>query len=520
VVLQSLGLHLEALASFEKALSLRGDAPTWNATGHQLFHAGRLEEALHAFDQAIAVDPNLSEAHCNRGSTLIRLNRFSEALQSCERAAALTPQNAAAHDYCGVALTQLGRYEDALQWHDRAIALSPNEAALHSNRAATLVRLERTEEALASSERAIALAPELADAHVNRGFALTKLGRHAIALQAYEQGLTLEPDLADAHLGRGYTLQLLGDLREGWKEFDFRWKQPFAEANRHSNIPAWRGDTPLAGKRILLWSEQGFGDTLQFCRYAPLVAGLGTQVILEVQPSHRELLRRLDGVSGVFAQGEPLPPCDAQAPLMDLPLAFDTGLETIPAGVPYLSADPALVDRWWQRLGHACGPRIGLVCSGNPRHKNDASRSIRLEQVLPLTDIGDWTLLQREVRPADEPALGAGKIRDLRHELTDFAQAAAVVACMDLIISVDTAAAHLAGAMGKPVWILLPYVPDCRWLLERADSPWYPTARLFRQEALNEWSGVIARVRAALEQWSSMASRSASMTTVQSPGTG
>ena len=451
--------------------------------------------------QAIEVNPDHAAAHMNLGSAFRELRQLDQALASYDRAIALRPDFADAHSNRGNALRELGRLEHAVASCDRAIGLMPDLAEAHSNRGNALRDLGRAEEALASCDRAVALMPDLAEAHCNRANALVDLRRMDEALTAYERAIAMRPDFANAHLNEGFCRLLMGDFERGLKKYEWRWQlDPRSPARRNFRQPLWLGSEPLAGKAVLLHAEQGLGDTIQFCRYARLVAERGARVLLEVQSEVRPLLNDLEGVSGIYTKGESLAPFDYHCPLLTLPLAFNTRLETIPAEVPYLFSDPEKKARWQARLGDKMSPRIGLVWSGSARHDDDRNRSLplaRLIQAIPPQM--QLYSLQKVVREADHPLLRSRP--DFAHfgdELQDFSDTAAIASQMDLVISADTSVAHLAGALGKPVWILLPFAPDWRWLLNRSDSPWYPTARLFRQPAPGSWDDVLYNVTTAL----------------------
>jgi tetratricopeptide (TPR) repeat protein len=363
--------------------------------------------------------------------------------------------------------------------------------------------LTRYEEALASHERAVALAPNSAIAHSNYGLALHHMKRFEETAASYERALAIEPDLAHAHYNEAYYRLLTGDLPLGWEKLE--WRSPQGSSNKRTFAqPQWSGAQEIAGKTVLLHSADGFGDAIQFCRYAPLVAARGARVILEVLWPQQELMCTLAGVTQVVAQGYPLPDFDLQCPLLSLPRAFGTALATIPAEVPYLHAAASAVEHWNARLGPRHRPRIGIAWSGNPTHHNDHNRSIGLRGFLPLLAGVDATFISvhREVRDADAALLQErSEILHFGKELKNYAETAALIANLDLVVCVDTSVAHLAGALAKPVWILLPDMPDWRWLLDRDDNPWYPTARLFRQDATRTWDGVVARVAAALQDY-------------------
>lgn len=488
----------EALASYERAIALRPDyADAYFNRGVALAELDRPAEALDSYERAIALKPDYAEACNNRGIALVRLGRRAEAVASYERAIALKPAYASAYNNLGNALNELERRTEALACFDRAISLRPEYAEACNNRGIVLGDLERHAEALASFERAIALRPDYAEAHYNRGNALRELHRHAEAVDSYERAIALKPDYASAHWNLADCRLLLGDFALGWKEYEWRWKLDQREhVKRDFPQPLWLGAEPVAGKIVLLHCELGLGDTLLFCRYARKVAALGAKVVLEVQPPLLRLLADLEGVTEIVGSGAPLPAFDCHCPLMSLPLAFRTGVHDVPAQVPYVRSDPGRVAAWQAILGEQRRSRVGLVWSGSTALKNDR-RSMALAQMLPLVrEWAEWVSLQKEVRE-DEKALLTSRA-DLRHfgaELKDFADTAALVELMDVVVTIDTSVANLAGAMGKVVWILLPYDPhDWRWMLDREDSVWYPTARLFRQPAAGDWASVVRRV--------------------------
>ncbi|MGD9538126.1 MAG: tetratricopeptide repeat protein [Alphaproteobacteria bacterium] len=541
--LLKLGRRDEALASYDQAIALKPDhAEAFYNRGNLLHELGRHEEAAASCDQAIALRPDHAQAHYNRGNALRELGRYEEALASYDRAIALAPRDAqalynrgivlqelerheeAVADYGraiavaagyvdafynrGNALHELGRDEEAVASYDRAIALKPDHTRAFNNRGNALDALGRYEEAVASYDQAIALEPGYARAFYNRGKTLQNLCRYEAAIASYERATAIKPDYAAAYWNKSLLLLLRGDFEAGWPPYEWRWaRDDFPSPKRDFAQPRWRGAETLLGKTILLHAEQGLGDTIQFCRYAPLVAARGASVVLEVQPALRSLMASLDGVDRVVAFGEKLPRFDCHAPLLSLPLAFGTRLDSIPAPVRYLAARAEAVERWSAKLGPARRLRVGLVWSGHPRHRHDRHRSIALAALLPLLGSGAEIIgLQKEPRPADEAVLAETPgIRNLGPALGDMADTAALISALDLVIGVDTSVAHLAAALGKPVWLLLHHAPDWRWLLEREDSPWYPTARLFRQTEHGDWAGVIARVASALEAFTASA---------------
>jgi len=488
----------EALASYERAIALKPDyADAYYNRGVALRELDRPAEALESYDRAIALKPDYAEAYNNRGVALGRLQRHVEALESYDRAIALKPDYAEAYNNRGAVLGELDRFAEAVESYDRAIARKPNYANAHNNRGLALAELNRFSEALKSYERAIALKPDYAEAFYNRGNVLRDLHRHRQAIDSYERALALKPDYASAHWNLADCRLLLGDFALGWQEYEWRWKlEQRDNARRDFRQPLWLGEESLEGRTILLHSELGLGDTLLFCRYATAVASLGGKVILEIQPPLLPLLADLEGVTQAVARGAPLPPFDCHCPLMSLPLAFKTDLDNIPADIPYIRSNAERVAAWQQRLGKKNKPRVGVVWSGSMKLRNDR-RSMTFAQLLPLiSEWAEWISLQTEVRESDLALLASrADVRHLGDELKDFADTAGLIELLDLVVTVDTSVAHVAGAMGKPVWILLPFNPhDWRWMLDREDSPWYPTARLFRQPASGDWASVTSRV--------------------------
>ncbi len=504
--LLALGRHEEALASYDRALALdAGLAQAWNNRAVALQQLGLLAEALASIDAVLRLQPGHAEAHNNRGNVLMRQQRKEAALESFERALACRPDYADALVNRARALDEMGAFDAALESLDAALALQAEHAEAHNNRGNLLLRLRRHQAALDGFERALACRPGYADARVNRAKLFKDLGRLDAAQADLEHAIGLDPELAAAHWNLGLLALLRGRLAQGWQGNEWRWKvdqlMPGGERQRHTQ-PLWLGEQDPAGKTILLWAEQGLGDTIQMARYAGLLAARGASVMMEVQPPLVGLLS--DSLSGfgarVLARGEALPDFDLHCPMMSLPLAFGTELATIPAAPSYLRAAPGRIAQWNTLLGPAARLRVGLAWSGNPTHKNDHNRSIPFDEFArALTPACEFVSLQKEHREADLPLLADSAVRELGALLHDFSDTAALCAAMDVVVTVDTSIAHLAGALGKPVWILLPYAPDWRWLLERSDSPWYPGVRLVRQGYGEEWGAVLARVRADLD---------------------
>ena len=468
------------------------------------FGTGKFVEAERICQKIIAAEPEAFDAVYLLAECYLNMGKYDEALAGFDRAIELRPNSALALNDRGVILRKLGRYEEAVATYDRAIALQPDYALAFNNRGNSLERLGRFEEAVASFDSALALSPDYAISHYNRGLALHGLRRWGEAIASHERAVVLRREFAEAHFDQALTSLLIGDFDRGWKEYEWRWEvELLGNKKPDFHQRQWSGQETIEGKSILLYAEQGFGDTIQFCRYLPLVAARGAQVILEAQNSLTELMGGLSGSTQVVAKGSILPDFDICCPLLSLPLAFGTRLETIPRTMAYLQAPSPALTKWLGRIGSKGYPRIGLAWRGEPKHKNDHNRSIGFKSLVPLLDANaTFVSLQKELRAEDAAVLdNCDEILQFGNALETFSDTAALISQLDLVISVDTSIAHLAGALGKPVWVLLPYIPDWRWLLNRDDSPWYPTARLFRQNTRGIWDDVITSVRAALNEF-------------------
>lgn len=540
MALARLNRYAEALASYDRAIQLQPDfIEAFNNRGVALEHLDQPEQALDSYGHALRLQPENMGVLSNRSNALLKLKRYEEALAGYEKIFLLHFCNAEILSNHGSALAGLGRHAAALASYDRALELKPDSADILFNRGNMLARMSRIEEALASYDRSLLLRPNDVDVLCNRGNALRRLKRSEEALACYDLMLRLRPDSADAFSNRSgalgdlhryeealascaqalqlqpdhvdanfheATLSLLhGDFELGWKKYEWRWRVSGQENYaRYFSQPVWLGKESLHGKSILLHAEQGFGDTIQFCRYVKLVAATGARVIIETQSALGSLLSSLNGVCQVVVKGDPLPAFDYHCPLLSLPLAFNTCLKTIPAEVSYLASDPARVEAWRSKLGERNRPRVGLVWSGNASQTNDHNRSIPMSSLIELASgQAQYVCLQKEVRENDVPILGGRKdIAYFGDDLVDFAETAALLSNMDLVISVCTSVAHLAGAMGKPVWLLLSFNADWRWMLDRSDSPWYPSMRLFRQPENGDWDSVVLMLAKELNVWS------------------
>jgi len=537
LVAQEAGQYAESIEWINKALALKPDEPVWmNNLAHSYLRLGENEKARDLYQQVLELRPDNAMAHHGLGTAKELLLEWEEALHCFERAVALDPQSAdflcglaralrkvkapggaakayqraleldpKRHEiYCelGTVLADVGEFGAAVENLRRALLLEPGSAKAVTALGYLFYRQGHLDSALESYRCAVKLDPNLANAHLQLAIALAELGDWAEAMASYERARSAEPesaevlyDLALAHLRRG-------QFALGWGEYESRWGAWPPPDGRKLPQPLWKGE-PLEGARILLYAEQGQGDTLQFVRYVPLVVARGGKVILEVQRRLHRLLAGTAGASQVISQGDPLPEVTWRCPLLSLPLAFATELSRIPAPIPYVHPDPGLASAWRQRLQRDA-VRIGLAWGGNAAHTSDYLRSVPLAKLLPLLRLEGVTFYSLQMGPPTKQlkVLPPGtNLIDLAPEQKDFADTAAIVANLDLVISVDTAVAHLAAAMGKPVWILLAKLADWRWLLEREDSPWYPTVRLFRQSTPRIWQDPVDRIERELQQF-------------------
>lgn len=550
-VLNALARHEESLASAERALAL--NVRSVEAHFNRAVALGELSreaEALNALDQVLSLRPTHVEAEINRGVLLEKRGEFAAALASIERVLTLSPRNAAAYVNRCKLHQRLGRLDAALADCDSAIAIDSRSAVAHLNRGNVLAALGSGDAAMSSYHRALALAPSIAEAHFNignlhrrraeldqaiaaydqalatrpcypealcnRGLCQADLDHLPEALADYDQALRQKADHSQARYNRAFIYLKRGDLNDGWRDYEARF-DPVAGSSRdvphEKHAPRWHGQESLSGKSILVYAEQGFGDTLQFCRYVPLLARLGARVVLEVPAALAGLLGALEGAESLVAHGAAAPPCDYSCPLMSLPLAFGTTLSSIPSQVPYLRADGERVKVWGERLGEKRKPRVGLVWSGGHRPNQpevwavDRRRNLPIKQLQVLRDAPVQFISLQKGQPAEaeldslqQQGWSGPPILTVAEHLHDFADTAALMTHLDLLISVDTSVAHLAGAMAKPVWILNRYDACWRWLEERPDSPWYPTASLYRQSQPGDWNTVLRAVAGNLKR--------------------
>lgn len=498
--------------------------------GTALQQQRRYEDALNVFAKAAQLRPDDAELWRNSGDVLVQMERYDQALLRYQHVLTLDPRHQDALYKSGALLNQFGRHADAIAFLDRSNEVLPDHPPTLRSRAQTLFNLKRFEESLADGKRACQLAPD-ADICNNIGAALRQLGRDAEALEWFDKALEIRPNSESAldnkiisllHLhrfdelfalddrikllGRGTAMTewnvalahlITGNFDAGWRGHEARLKLPSSKYPTFTQ-PRWRGEEEIEGKTILICADEGLGDTIHFVRYVRMLAERGARVVLAVQPPLQRLLSDLDGISQCIPiSAIPSLAFDWHCPVSSLPLAFQTRLDTIPHQTPYLPLPAgSRVQAWTDRLGPSPKLRVGLVWSGSASHTDDANRSIPLRSLAGLLDVdATFVSLQKDPRPDDKALLGQTEIVDLTADLTDFAETAALVSCLDLVITVDTSVAHLAGALGRPTWILLPRRPDYRWLLDRDDSPWYPTVRLFRQTAARDYTSVVDAVR-------------------------
>jgi len=504
-VLLAQGKPDAAIAHLVRALELR---PDFLEAAHNLalawLAAGDLAQAEYFSRLALQIEPASAEMHLHLGNILQQAGRHDEALASCAEATRLQPGFARGHNNLGTALRQLGRGQESIEAFARAVALDPRLAEAQLNLGAALHQANEFDRAATHYRAALEVDPRAADACLNLGLLCEQKGDPAGAIRHYRQAVAIRPESVEAHFNLALQLLLTGDFAAGWEEYEWRWRRRDLEGYApHRERPRWDGSHAVQ-QTVLLYCEQGFGDSLQFFRYAPLVAEMVGKVIVECPPSLQRLFANTPGIGAIVARGEKLPDFDLCCPLLSLPRLFKTTPRSIPATVPYLHPDPEKTRRWRERL--AADPavlKVGLFWASEAGSRIAHLKSLALDALAPIAAAPgvSYYSLQRGAAAGQSARPPHGmRIVDLGGELEDFSDTAALIANLDLVISIDTAVAHLAGAMAKPIWTLAHFPPDWRWLLEREDSPWYPTMRLFRQQRSDDWAPVIGRLAAALEQ--------------------
>jgi tetratricopeptide (TPR) repeat protein len=503
----------EAIRCYQDALLLNPDfAEAWNNLGIAEKNRGRPDEAIHCYRQAVRSKPEFVEAQINLANALRQQAQLEEAAAWYRQALRIKPDFAEVHNALANLLQEQGKPAEAVDSFRQALHWNPSLVEAHSDLANALLNQGKLEEAMAHCLQALRLDPDFPEAHNNLGAVLHSLGRLDEALAHYDRAVVLRPDYADAHWNRSLVWLLRGDFERGWPEYEWRWKRPRV-VQRHFTQPLWDG-TPLSGRTILLHAEQGLGDTLQFIRFAALLHQGGGKVIVECQPPLLPLLAGLPGIERLVAQSSQLPAFDVQAPLLSIPGLLHISPDTIPAAVPYLHADAALIAHWHRELAQLRGLKIGIAWQGSASFARNFQRSIPLAHFARLGQQKGVHLISLQKGPAADQLRtlgGENTILDLGSRLDEaagaFVDTAAVMMNLDLVITADTAGAHLAGALGVAVWVALPLVPDWRWLLERDDSHWYPTMRLWRQTRYGHWDDVFDRLAEELRLWRQMPMR-------------
>ena len=504
ISLHGLKRYADALAGFDKAIHLRPDnAQIHYNKGKTFGEMNEFEKALQSFDRAVALQPGYAEAHSNRGNALAGLNRLEDALASYDKALSLNPGNAETHYNRGNVLAKLNWQNDALASYDRALSLNPDNAETHYNRGIALAELDRPDDAIASYDKAISLKADSAEAYYHRGSALREIERFDDAVASYDRAISLKPDYSEALLNKACTFLLQGRFEPGFNLFENRGSLSDTQKGRNYHQPVWLKNQNLSGKSVLVYHELFLGDMIQFCRYAKLMEAEGTTVYLSAQDCLHELLKSLSPTIKIVAEKSQPSAFDYHISLLSLPLAFKTTEKTIPAKVPYLYADDERIGKWKRKIG-GHGFKIGICWQGSKQSTNNG-RTFPLSEFCNISLFPNVRLISLQKQDGLEQLaeLPTGmKVETLGDDFDVGAQAfldtAAVMKSLDLVITCDTAIAHLAGALAIPTWTVLRRIPDWRWLLERNDSPWYPTMRLFRQQERRNWRSVFAQMESAL----------------------
>ena len=457
---------------------------------------GRHADAVTLCCQALEINPASAEAYIDMGSAMLGLGQAQAALECIDAAIRLDGTATQAHNNRGLALKALGRLQDAEACYRQAIALDAGSKEAWLNLGVVQRQLNHHDAALASYAQAIALQADYARAYVNKGLVLHDLGRLAEAIAQFDTALRIQPGMGEAYWNKALALLTLGDYRAAWPLYEWRWiNHSAAPPSAHTTPPLWDGSAPLSGKRILVQCEQGLGDAIQFCRYLPLLADLGAEVIFEVYAPLVGLMQSLAGVAKVIPHNTPCDPVDYRVLLMSLPMAFETTVSTVPVSERYLIAPPDALRQWAARLGQRQGMRVGLVWRGSPNHQDDRKRSLSLDQLLAhLPPDFDYVSLQFQPNAGEQATLAQHGVIDPAADMVDFSDTAAICAQLDLVISVDTSVAHLSGALGIPCWILVTHSADWRWLLDRSDCVWYPKTRIYRQLEAGNWDSALQAV--------------------------
>lgn len=507
-ILNSLGIVYLQLGKFkdgckllEKSLQLDPkQAMVFYNLGRAYQNQGQFNDAINPYQKALKIQPDFIDALDKLGICYHSLGRYEEAVQYFNQMVSANPKNLVGHNGRGISLYALGQYEEAFSSLNHALAINDKAPEIHNNIGLCLHKLNKLEDAIYHYGLALQLNPNYADAYSNRGLTFQALRKTDEAIKDFNRCLVINPNHADAHWNKALIKISLGEYEEGWKLYEWRWKSFSKKWARHYDKPLWLGEESLKGKSILIYPEQGYGDFIQFYRYIPKLQGLGAKVILETPAPLINLITESSTDIQIIESGKKLTGFDFQCPIMSLPLAFKTTLDKIPNDFPYLSANTEKIKTWETKLGIKTKKRIGIVWSGSKEHKNDHNRSIALEDLLTLMEMPfEFHSLQNEIRETEKVILNHSTIRNHQVDINNFSDTAALIEHMDIIISVDTAVAHLAGSLNKPFLLLLPFITDYRWMLDRKDSPWYPSGTLFRQTELGSWYKTISEAKLYLQ---------------------
>lgn len=498
----------EAVDFIKQAIALRpGDGPAYSDLGVAYGHTGNKEEAIANFRHSLRLQPTTVHTHRNLGDLLFATGQTEEAIASYRAALALSPTEAGTHNNLGNVYLHLGQLEEAAACYERAVQAEPRLLQAQSNLGDVLTKLGQPERGLVCAQHVLALDPNFPDGHLNMGVAYWRMARFPEAEACYRRAIALRPDFADAHLNLGLLLLLHERNEEGWGEYEWYRRSPtYMSRQRNFGTPSWDG-SPADGQTLLAYADQGFGDTLQFVRYLPrlLAQSRAARLLVEVQRPLIPLLRQLGNAQIEFVPQDatqPVPAHDFHVPLFNLPLLLRC-FEPLTIKGAYLHAEASKRAEWRERLASAPAPRVGIAWAGNPGQADDRRRSMMPEAFAPILQAPDVTFVSLQIEPRGPlpPVMRAAGVLDLREHIGDFADSAALLAELDLIITVDTSVAHLAGTLGRPVWTMVSFVPDWRWGIGHTDTPWYPAMRLFRQPRAGDWAAVVEEVSAALRKW-------------------
>jgi tetratricopeptide (TPR) repeat protein len=486
-----------AISCFKKSLKINPlNAEVHYNLGRTSQQIGEIDDAICYFQKALEYNPYFVDAYLNLGNIFQDQKDIENAIISYQKVIQINPKFAGAYYNLGVVLQEKELLNEAVSAYQKAIKLNPQYADAYHDLGYVFQMKGQFDQAIECYQKALDLNPDMFDAHNNLGRAYQGQKKINEAIVSYRKAIDMNPDFAEAHCNLSMALLLTGNFRQGWPEYEWRWK--LGDGSRDDfHQPRWTG-FDITGRTLFLYAEQGFGDTIQFIRYASLAAGRGARVIVKCQKELKSLIEQVKGIEQVITREDPIPVFDFHCPLLSLPLIFDTVLESIPSDIPYIIADQAIIEKWHEKLRNRDSRlKVGLVWSGNPKYKADRIRSLDLMTFLPLAGLRDTTFYSLQKGKASEqtknPPDGIDLV-DFMDEVTDFAGTAGLIMNLDLIISVDTSVAHLAGGLGKPVWTLLPFSPDWRWMLDREDSPWYPTMRLYRQPSPGDWNPIMDRL--------------------------